>query len=83
MRTAEARVAEVNADVKYEAIMRELWRLHRSMPLESFFKLLDEFADGARARINAAPDPDEKTRLHDLYSRVLTSAVDLACNVQS
>jgi hypothetical protein len=84
MRKAEARKeAEGPVEMRYEEMMQELWRLHRSLPLESYFKALDDFVDRARCTISRIPDPDERDRMHAVCSRVVESAINLACNIQS
>lgn len=83
MRRAEARTRKVKAeeDPVLENLLRELWRLKQTLPLESYLQVIEAFADNARKSLEAISDPKKRAHLREQYRQVIEFAVDLGCGI--
>ena len=84
MRKAEAiarKVAEEDQDAAMDNLLRELMRLHSTLPLESYLQVIENFVDNARKTLTQVSDPQKRKHLREQYRRVIEFAVDLGAGV--
>lgn len=79
MRNAAARKRETAEESGFENLLQELWRLHKTLTLENYLQVLDNFADNARNSLAKIQDKRKREHLREQYRRVIEFAVDLAC----
>jgi len=83
MRNAEALILQDGVvDVQFEDVVEELSKLHSSLPLETYFQVVEEFVDQARDTVESIADADERDRMRAHYSRVIETAVNLAVGLE-
>ncbi len=81
MLQAEAEIlAESHRYAEVEDVLAELWRLHKSLPLENYLNMIEDFVDSARQSLAREPDPDVREHMREHYRRVVELAVEVACS---
>lgn len=81
MRKAEASAKKAKPDDPgLESILEQLWRLRRTLPLETYFKFIDDFAENARRTLARIPDARTRADLREYYRQVIEMAVDLGAD---
>jgi len=72
--------AVAGPDPSFDDLAEEFTRLRKSLPLEHYFKVLDDFVDNARDTIAMEEDPEKREHLRSHYANLVEHAVDLACS---
>ena len=79
MQNAQVKVeAEVFDEDTMDLLLTELWRLHKSLPPASYFRVVEDFVDRARESLSRLEDPERREHLREHYQRVIEFAVDIA-----